>query len=350
MRKYLLFYLFVGERIEQVRQEVRSSLVVQGAVDELRHELRAFACHLSAQQMGALAHLTAAQHNTGGAQNAVALNWSPAMWGRQAAPGALARRPRTLPNSSGRFETSAPDALVPVASDGGPAGAQLRGAPFPSSKGRGAAASLGATAAATVHWGGAHSFAGTDRTGHGGFFNHDGVTILPPAWTKAATASGSCVLAHPPKAATGSGSAQLDERWGRNSSWIQPEFGSPALGPTGGAAGRHWISAPPPAKAAAQPRMHAGQDKSDLQNQQQSQQGGAVVLREVAEGLRHVAGHGHGKLAHLRPRERGTSRQRAVTSYRHHRAHDTMVGYPPPHFSPSVLFVSCKRTSHRAVR
>ena len=136
------------------------------------------------------------------------------------------------------------------------------------------------------------------------------------------------MLAHSPKAATGSGSAQLGERWGRNLSWIQPEFGSPAFEPTGGTAGRRWISGPHPAKAAAQLRMHAGQDKSDVQNQQQSQQGGAAVLREVAEGLRHVAGHSHGNPAHLRPRERGTSRQRAATSHRRHRAHDTMVGYP----------------------
>ena len=89
--------------------------LVQGAFEELRTEMRALASHLSAQQLGALAHLSAARSHTfpGGTHGyrSPGIDWAPAVCGSgpglnrrrvqlpavpQAAPGADATRPSAM--------------------------------------------------------------------------------------------------------------------------------------------------------------------------------------------------------------------------------------------------------------
>eukprot|EP00892_Ulva_mutabilis_P003317 jgi/Ulvmu1/1357/UM011_0085.1 len=91
----------------------------QGAIAELRTEMRALATHLSAQQLGAMAHLSAARSHTypGGptALPSPGINWAPVLWSARAdgrtahdrtAHGRTARNRRrvrlsALPNSKG---------------------------------------------------------------------------------------------------------------------------------------------------------------------------------------------------------------------------------------------------------
>lgn len=76
--------------------------LLQGAVAELRTEMRALASHLTAQQMGALAHLSIARGHTfpGGARGyqGGGIDWAPALRGPSSPPRAgLARRRVQLP-------------------------------------------------------------------------------------------------------------------------------------------------------------------------------------------------------------------------------------------------------------